>query len=282
MENARKKRVCFGFFVTVVILLSGCASSIVKKPDIFQVKKVAVLSLYADQKVPEAKGRGIVRDWDDKVRLQVAEDALIAFYEELIQMGWMVVPPTKVLQSKAYHDVFSIPEIQANTTVGKIGKFMMNAYQARFFTPAGMLPIMLGGDKQSQQGFRNKASRKEQLTKLGQMAKQLGVDAVVIIQIDYCYQGGTFSMLGSGEAVMTAGSSIKAVNQAGELVVNMPTVPPCGGENIRGKSTTSAPMVGGHLYFKSAQKQKFREMFTQATQASAVFCVKALKQAMSP
>lgn len=76
MKNFKSK---FGHFILLylfVSLLSGCATSIVKKPEVYKVKKVAILSLYADQKVPEAKGRGIVMDWDDKVRMQVAEDAL--------------------------------------------------------------------------------------------------------------------------------------------------------------------------------------------------------------
>ena len=56
---------------------------------------------------------------------------------------------------------------------------------------------------------------------MADLAKELGVDAVVLIGMDYCYTGAT-AVLGNGTAKMTAGSWVKAVNPDRQIVVDMP------------------------------------------------------------
>jgi hypothetical protein len=266
------------FLVPLLLsVLSGC-TSIVMKPDIDRVKKVAILSLYADQKVPHEKGMGIVTHWDNKVRLQVAEDALTTYQKELGRLGWQVVSPQKVLESKEYQQAFAVPENKADTGAGKFAGFLKNVYQQQFFTPAGMLPIPLD-DSAANTKYYGDLAQDNPRARLGGMAKKLGVDAVVLIQIDYCYGGGTFSLLGTGEAVMTAGSSIKAVNQDGNMVVNMPVVARCDGK--RGASETSALMVNGNLQFTTSAKDRFRKMFIEATRASAAMTIEEIRKAMA-
>ena len=278
MKKAKNNYGYIALIFLTSLLLGGCATSIVKQPEAAQVKRVAILSLYADERVPEAKGRGVVTNWNDTVRLQVAEDALNTFQREFYKLGWQVVPPTSVLQSQAYQKTFSIPEEAANTTGVKIASFLLENYRSRYFTPAGMMPIPLQGSGNSAQLFGSTPQKPSDQLALGQMAKQLGVDAVVLVQLDYCYQGGTFSLLGSGEAIMTAGSSIKAVNRTGDLVVNMPTVERCGGD--RGESTSSAVMLNGNLQFTSIDKRRFRSMFIEATRQSASLSVAKLSEAL--
>lgn len=260
-----------------MLVLSGC-TSIVKKPDIDQVKKVAILSLYADQKVPHEKGMGVVTHWDNKVRLQVAEDALTTYQKELGKLGWQVVSPQKVLESREYQQAFAVPEVKPDSGAGKFAGLLKNVYQQQFFTPAGMLPVPLDDSSANTQYYGDLA-RDNPRTRLGGMAKKLGVDAVVLIQLDYCYGGGTFSLLGTGEAVMSAGSSIKAVNQAGTMVVNMPAIARCDG--TRGESKTSALMVNGNLQFTSSARDRFRKMFIEATRASAAMTVEDIRKAMA-
>lgn len=274
-KTSGKKNILF--VSLLMFALSGC-TSIVMKPDIDRVKKVAILSLYADQKVPNEKGMGIVTHWDGKVRLQVAEDALATYQKELSKLGWQVMSPEKVLESKEYQQAFAIPEVKADSGVGKFASLMKNVYQQQFFTPAGMLPIPLDDSAANTKYYGDLAKDNPRL-RLGGMAKKLGVDAVVLIQMDYCYGGGTFSLLGTGQAVMTAGSSIKAVNQKGDMVVNMPAVPLCDGK--RGESETSAVMVNGNLQFTSSAKDRFRKMFIEATRASAATTVEEVRKAMA-
>jgi hypothetical protein len=260
----------------LMLALSGCFMSIVKKPDIDQVKKVAILSLYADQKVPHEKGMGVVTQWDGKVRLQVAEDALNSFQKELGKLGWQVVSPQQVLDSQEYQKAFAVAK--PDSSAGKFANLLKNVYQQQFFTPAGMLPIPLD-DSTANTQYYGDAAKDNPRAKLGAMARKLGVDAVVLIQVDYCYGGGTFSLLGTGEAVMSAGSSIKAVNQQGNMVVNMPAVALCDG--TRGESETSAVMVNGNLAFTSSAKDRFRKMFIEATRASAAMTVAEIQKAIA-
>ncbi len=262
----------------LVFTLSGCFMSIVKKPEIDQVRKVAILSLFADQKVPHEKGMGVVTQWDNKVRLQVAEDALSTFQKELGKLGWQVISPQEVLDSQEYQKAFAVPEIKPDSGAGKLMNLMKNVYQQQFFTPAGMLPIPLD-DSTANTQYYGDAAKDNPRVRLGGMARKLGVDAVVLIQLDYCYGGGTFSLLGTGEAVMSAGSSIKAVNQQGDMVVNMPMVQRCDG--TRGESKTSAVMVNGNLAFTNSAKDRFRKMFIEASRASAALTVAEVQKAMT-
>lgn len=275
MRTEHGKSLKFACILVSCSLLAGCFASIVKKPEIDNVKRVAILSLYADQKVPETKGRGVVTNWDDKVRLQVAEDALVTYQRALAQIGWRVVSPQKVLASPEYQQAFKVSD---NKKVNKFASFLKNAYQQQFFTPAGMLPIVIS-DQEANTRYYGDANQNNPVATLGRMAKKLKVDAVVLVQMDYCYGGGTFSLLGSGQAVMTAGASIKAVNPDGVLVVNMPNVPRCDGK--RGESKTSAVMLNGNLQFTYTAKNRFRKMFIEATRESAKITVGELKEAMS-
>lgn len=261
----------------VISALAGC-TSIVTKPDIDRVKKVAILSLYADQKVPHEKGMGVVTHWDNKVRLQVAEDALTTYQKELGKLGWQVVSPQKVLESREYQQAFAVPEVKPDSGAGKFASLLKNVYQQQFFTPAGMLPIPLD-DSAANTRYYGDLAQDNPRTRLGGMAKKLGVDAVVLIQLDYCYGGGAFSLLGTGEAVMSAGSSIKAVNREGTMVVNMPAVARCDG--ARGESKTSALMVNGNLQFTSSARDRFCKMFIEATRASAAITVEDIRKAMA-
>ena len=205
----------------VALLLGGCATkSIVQKPEIDEVKSIAILSLYADERVPEYKGRGVVKNWSRTFQLQVAEDALSTFQREFSRLGWKVYSANNFMQTASYQNVFGIPEIpeqETNSTANSVASFFVEQYRTRYFTPANMWPINL--EDTAETGIRiGNSPQKPQVAALADIAKRLGIDAVAVVVIDYCYEGGTFSMIGTGEAIMTAGSAIKVVNQAGDLV----------------------------------------------------------------
>ena len=90
---------------------------------------------------------------------------------------------------------------------------------------------------------------------------------MALAYIDYCYQSGTWSIGGLGEAVITAGTSVKLVNQKGVIVLNMPNVPRCDGET-RAESKNSMGQNGGKLMLSSTKDNKIQKMFDQATRAS--------------
>lgn len=262
--------------VAVAVSLSGCAG-IVRKPQVNQVRKAAIVSLYANQKVPKRGGGGVVERWDATMRLQVAEDALATFATELQRTGWALVPPNAVIESQLYQDAFKPADVDPSSKLGKVVSFLGSLERAQYFMPAGMYPVLLD-DREANTRYYGDARRNDPKQVLAKLAQRLDVDAVVIVQLDYCYQGGTWSMLGNGEAVMTAASSIKAVNREGELVINMPSVPVCGG--ARTSSDTSAVMIGGNLVLPNIGKERFAAMFKEATRGSAVVTVTTIENAM--
>jgi hypothetical protein len=264
---------CIGLMIVVD---AGCAS-IVKKPEVNQVKTAAIVSLYANEKVPNADGLGVVRDWDNSLRLEVADNALLTFANELQATGWRLVKPDEVIQSKEYQDAFAIPDKVADSKLGKLASLMQNSYRRQFFTPAGMWPIQLD-DKSANTHYFGDAAKSNPKQRLADMAQKLGVDAVIVVQMDYCYDGGTFSLLGTGQAVMTAASAVKAVDRNGDVIINMPSPQVCDGK--RGKSDTSAVMVKGNLEFTHMARKHFEKMFNEATRASALLTVAEIQKAM--
>lgn len=264
---------CLG---VMILFAAGCAS-IVQKPEVNAVHRAAIISLYANEKVPNADGLGVVSDWDKRVRMEVAEDALRTFAGELQVTGWQLVSPDSVIKSKEYQDSFAIPDEIANSKMGKLASLMQNAYRQSFFTPAGMWPIQLD-DREANTRYFGDAAGNNPKQRLAEMAKKLDVDAVIIVQLDYCYDGGTFSLLGTGEAVMTAASSVKAIDRNGNVVINMPSPGMCDGK--RGKSDTSAVMVKGNLQFTRLARDRFKKMFIEATRESAKMTVAEIQKAM--
>jgi len=134
-----------------LMMFSGC-SSMLKKPEIEEVKKIAVLSVFANATVPDKKGRGIVagEGWSDSLRLEIASNALQSFEENLKKMGWQVVPGNSVITSKEYMDAFRPPQAE-NATVNKVMGFLtdMAEQQQRkaTFSPPGMYPIFLDANE---------------------------------------------------------------------------------------------------------------------------------------
>lgn len=131
------------------MFFSGC-SSFVKKPEVNQVKKIAILSVYANDKVVEAKGRGMVQNWDQIFKMQVAEDFLAIYKSSFKKIGWTVVEPTEVLASAEYKAMFEVKQVEtSNETVNKVGNFlgdigsklMERSNKMNFFSPAGMYAI---------------------------------------------------------------------------------------------------------------------------------------------
>ena len=109
--------------IVLAHLTIGC-SSIVKKPDIQEVKKVAILSIFANDMVPEKKGRGFVKGWKDDFKMEVAEEFQRVHAAHLRKMGWKVLESEKVLSSKAYREKFEIKPMTKNKTANRVLAFV--------------------------------------------------------------------------------------------------------------------------------------------------------------
>jgi hypothetical protein len=130
-----------------------------------------------------------------------------------------------------------------------------------------MHPIELSGEKNTYRSCMGNGCPPDPKAKLGEFARKLGVDAVVIVAIDYCYGAGFWNIGGLGEAKMTAASTVRAVSKDGQMLIDMDDVPRCSGET-RAWSEDSMFMNGGDLVLASASREKLKAMFAQATALS--------------
>lgn len=268
------------FSSLIIIGLASC-TSIVKKPDINNVKTVALVSVYGNQNIRELKAGGwarkseVVTGFNNEQRQKVAELALNYHEAKLKEMGtWKVMPVQQMLTSakfsaaikeiRAVKDV-SGKKIDENSLSGKLGSFLTNVAEMGYLTPAGMHPLPISDE--------NRNASQGVIKSLAKLAKDLNVDAVAVVHIDLAYTGGTFSLGGTGTAVATVASSIKLVDKNGVVVVDYPDV----SENTkRFESETSSGMLQGKLIFNA----KLETMLKEAIIASADNLVTEIKKEM--
>ena len=262
------------------LLLVGCAS-MVDRSEYTQVKTIAVVSLYADEFVPDSQGRGHIVDWGPAFRASVAEDALNAFNREFFRLGWDVVSSDPVLASPTYQKAFGrqkMIEEELSSSKNETENVVITRPESAYFSPGNMLPITLEDVNIGAEGESVTLSKRQQLDMLGQMARDLKVDAVALVYVDYCYQDQEYSSVGTGLAVMTASSTIRVVNQAGDLVIDMPMEERCAGD--RGESRSTATMYDGNLEFEKVDRSGVKRMFSEATRHSALISVTKVREAV--
>ena len=269
--------------VSIFALLLGGCGSIVKKPDINNVKTAAIISIYANSDVPEVKKRGRVKGWNSDMKREVSDEFFNVYADSLGQMGWKVVSADKVISSDAYKEAFEPTIKTENKTAQKLMKFAAKLQEMsegfNYFTPKGMHPIDL-----SSQALRNvsyvNGKRVDKRMQLADFAKKLNVDAVVVVQLDYCYKGGKLSLGGTGKAYMTAASTIRAIDQKGNMVINMGDLQNCAETKNRAQSEQGYAMIGGNLLAVVAKNDTLKTMFNQATNENAKLTMQQINKAM--
>lgn len=269
----------------VLIGLTGC-SSIVKKPEINGVKKVAIVSLYADEMIPWTGGSGRVNNFDQQTKHRVALQAYKSFTHEFKRLGWEPIPMDKVTSSGSYKKEFGPQQADKDSNIlAKAGNVLGNMKLQRYFTAPGLFPIEWPKKDEHKSGMSfdlanfKLEGKKDFFGQLADQAKELNVDMVVLIYMDYCYTGAT-AVLGNGTAKMTAGSWVRAINPDKLTIVNMPDIEKrCSGD--RGESDKTVAMVGGSIALGQAfASDAIVTALTEATQRSAKISVDKIEKAM--
>jgi hypothetical protein len=282
-------RLVFTSLALCVALITISCATIVKKPEVNAVRTVGIASLYASEDVIYKHGSGKFSGWSKETKERVAKMAHGAYETELKRLGWQVVPYQKVLASKTYKTEFGTTNVAGEKSLLEKGVALVNAIQhTKYFTLPGMMAI----DWTREMENRNTASfdlstfsvsqTKTLPQKLEALANELGVDAVVLLEMDYCYGEGT-AVLGNGEAYMLAQSAMLAVDKRGVEVVKIPRWQDrCNTEKFGGKSAKSTTIVGKNLFLGEAfGADKLVGMFQQATAASAHKVVGELDKAIN-
>jgi len=278
------------FLVLAVTLGTGCSSisSIVKKPDIHQIRKVAIISITAPQRVPHRNGKGEVSGWGEANRLAIADQALSAYATEFKKLGWEIIPAPQLATLPIYRENFAPRMSKANNGLAKaLNSLSTISAESTYFSPTGLFPVAWEEDNRQSGtmtldlGNLSLEKKKALKTKMQEVAAQSGADAALLVQADYCYDDGSLWIghagSGTGAAVVTGTSAIYAVTAKGTEVVKMKRIQsPCGGEH-RVASDTGTAMVKGHLLYGSERIQK---MFLEVSQKSAAESVKQIQNAM--
>ena len=270
-------------------LVIGCASlsSIVKKPEIQQVKRVAIVSVTAPQNVPHKGGKGQVSGWNEANRLAIADQALAAYAAEFKKLGWDVIPTPQLSTLAIYKENFAPRISKAENGIAKALNSVV-AFDAdkMYFSPTGLYPVVWQDDAKQEGTLRldlanlSLEKNKSLKTKMQEVAAQAGADAAILVQADFCYEDGSFWVghagSGTGTAVLTGASAIYGVTPKGIEVIKMKRiVAPCGGDRVVSDSSTA--MLKGQLLFSNEHVQ---QMFQEVTRKAASENVKMIEKAM--
>lgn len=242
-------------------LFTGCAS-IVKKPEINGVRKVAIVSLYADQMIPWTGGTGRVDYFDLETKNRVALQAYKSFANEFKRLKWEVVPMERVTTNAYYKKQFGPQEANKDSNVlAKAANVLGTITNEGYFTATGLFPVDFIKEESKKDQDRGIASldlasfkiqsKPDFKTQLGELARDLGVDAVVVAQLDYCYTGAT-AVLGNGTAKFTAGTTLRAYNGDKQAVVSLPAPKKRCESKYLGESSKTVAMVGGSISLAKA------------------------------
>lgn len=267
----------------LTLMLTAC-SSIVRRPEINGVKRVAIVSLSANEMVPWTGGSGRLEGWSQETRTRVATLAYKAYASEFKRLGWNVIPMETVASNAEYKKVFGPLQAKSDDNIlAKAASVISKVQASKPFTPPGIHAIQWNAKEGQTASFSfsdfSLKTEKDVPTKLAELAKTLHVDAVVLTYLDYCYTGAT-AVLGNGTAKMTAGAWVKAVNPDKVVVVDMPALEKrCDGD--RGESDKTVAMVGGSLAFgKTFANDTIVTMFQESTKQIAAMNVAAIDTAM--
>lgn len=236
--------------LALVSTLVNC--SITQKPQVEKVKKMAIVSVYAnkdfyDIDTPPAEDMGLplIAGTDKLLGLDTAPNspeilgtlmlnAQASFEKELGRVAqWQIVPHDQVRSNPALKSfqlslgkeqgamLNSMNEKLAKSTAGTV------SLDLPYLVTPGL--VLVPSDKIATVVIGGGKSPTEDLAEL---AKALNVDAVLVIELDIAYdEGGAFSLF---KDEVTISSAIYGVDTQGEFVIKSQDVQPGGGKRFEG------------------------------------------------
>jgi len=268
-------------FVAMLIVMTGCASPLVKRPAANDVKKIAFISVYSNASIYDIKNAkktdtlnilGKVINGNDNINdenVQLSTFALKHYSEHLSTKQWEVVNPSEILKHQAYKNFVS--DAKGDGVLG----FLNKLESASWAVPPGMVyfpyEAVVNKPGPYQLGRLPKQKSRELLA---QLSKQLGVDGVGIVYVDLAYKKPFMSMsggilgMGRGSAIPQISSEMVVVNSKGEIALQTSPVIKGGGERF--KSEDKAPMlINGRVVLTGEEGQEAIGAFSEAIKKNA-------------
>lgn len=282
------------FVVPVLLLLAAC-SSVLKKPDVLAVKRIAVVSFYANYEIYDVKSAKSEKEGlnllkavvmtqvraheqiETDARLQIATYGLKVFCDNMDAVDpWVVVPPAEVIESAPYKKFFKADQgSELKNLIGEVGKKLA---MTEWVVPPGVerIPFEMVAKTGSTSYVNGKEVHEEARAKVAQLCKALNADAVAIIQLDLAYKTGMLSgMSGTGifsgvlgRATPNVSAAMVMINQEGKIVAQTSPIVRGGGERF--ESDDAAPMLKKGEVFLEDKKGKAVHAFDMAVEKSAV------------
>ncbi|MDH4275875.1 MAG: hypothetical protein OEW08_12635 [Gammaproteobacteria bacterium] len=235
------------------ILLSACgAPSILIKPPADKIEKIALVHVYANRGVRNMEGASKFgaltalasmasssekKGGVDFGGARLTSYAVDTFNDEFAKVGkWKIVKTAEVVGSKAYKDFAqrsqeAVPQNAAVKALIATGTVLPDNMQ------------YLPGEGRDQDSKRS----------LTQLAQELGVDAVAVLEMDVAYTPST-AIGGTGTASAAVGVSLAVITKYGDYAVKLPKVQ---GEKsyspYRQRSDGTTAMLGGEIAYAAAE-----------------------------
>ncbi len=260
--------------IAVVFFTFGCAVKYVKKPAVDVVKKIAIISIYANSGLYKIGGGGgglatltsmVGKKEREKKKesfggTALVEYALNAYAQELNSIeGWVVVSPKKIIESSAYKKFLDKVKKRFGSVSGAIN-FIGNVAYAY---PPGMALFPFRGTPPG-------GITKE----LKELCQELEVDAVAVMELDVGYSAD-FALGGTGTAVASVSSSVKFITKTGEVAVITEDTAKDSGRRF--SSNDSTLMASGEILFN----EKTEEMFKDAIKQNVAYYISRFKRELA-
>lgn len=239
-----------GVITICALLLVSCAANITQQPGVGSVKKLAIVSVYSNSMPYNLSGKGGGLATLTSLASKKGEKKgfggtrLLEYGHQMYSMdlnkvgGWEVVPTEDIISMEAYQNF--VTAVEANR-----GKLVEGMASIALLKPEGMVIYDLSA-----------GVSKAMLAEMGQLAKDLGVDAVVAIGIDIAYE-----QKGPLSGVASVGTSINAINANGEWAIRTPSVDQGGGERFNSSKKTA--LVAGEIIFSEKVEMMYQDAIQQ-------------------
>ena len=245
----------FLLLLTSLFIFSSCSSSKVDvDSDVGKVRKVGLVSVSANRGIRKmglipsvtevaSKLSSVGEDQldkenqDEKISAMLNHAATSLSHKLNQSMGWHFTPVDELVSNEAYkkfiEKVKTITDAAAFSSVTKLGYASVKGMER--------IPVEEEGvDKRF----------KEELETL---AKQLGLDAVMVVNLDIAYTSGT-SLMGYGTAVASVGLGCSLIAKNGDELITTGEAEE--DETFRAESEKSVAMIMGEIAFFDDDVQK--------------------------
>ncbi len=174
-------------------------------------------------------------------------------YEFAKIKGWQLIPSDDILDSDAYQKFKRNMKKHADSLMGEGGA----SKAVSFLMDAGSITA----DGMAASPYDGRAGVEKQM--LTELAQDLGVDAVVVLEVDMAYAAST-AIGGTGTAAGAAGIGMVIVNKFGDYVINTPSMR---GQKVftgyRVRSENTVAMVAGNIIYSSKADAIFKDSISK-------------------